>query len=109
MNKVYHEFFFQHITNYMRNLGWDVEEDSFTDNTPLGEKEFTNVIATQNPAAPRRLTLACHYDSKYYTDITFIGMTDSAVPCAMLLDLGRTLNQSIWNPRDSKVQPSSLD
>ena len=47
-------FFFQHIQGQMRKLGWKVEEHSFTDRTPLGNKEFKNVIATLNPQAPRR-------------------------------------------------------
>lgn len=52
----------------MRALNWHVEEDSFTDMTPYGEKPFTNVIATKNPDAPRRLILAAHFDSKYFSD-----------------------------------------
>jgi hypothetical protein len=50
----------------MKDLNWDVEEDPFTSNTPYGEKRFTNVIATKNPEAPRRLVLAAHFDSKYF-------------------------------------------
>ena len=42
----------------MKKLGWKVEEHSFTDRTPLGNKEFKNVIATLNPQAPRRWALA---------------------------------------------------
>ena len=38
----------------MKKLGWKVEEHSFTDRTPLGNKEFKNVVATLNPQAPRR-------------------------------------------------------
>ena len=80
----------------MAKYGWAVEEDSFTENTPLGRKQFTNIVATQNPKAIRRLVLACHYDSKYFEDFVFIGATDSAVPCAMLLDVARHLNTSLW-------------
>jgi len=85
----------QHIQNYLVNLGWEVQHDQFQSNTPLGEKTFTNIVATQNLNAPRRLSLACHYDSKVYQDFDFLGMTDSAVPCAMLLDMARTLTPSI--------------
>jgi hypothetical protein len=34
--------------------------------TPYGFKNFTNVIATKDPDAPRRVVLAAHYDSKYF-------------------------------------------
>ena len=80
----------------MAKYGWPVEEDTFTEKTPLGRKHFTNIIATQNPKATRRLVLACHYDSKYFENFVFIGATDSAVPCAMLLDVARHLNTSLW-------------
>ena len=44
----------QHIKGQMRKLGWSVEEQTFSDRTPLGTKEFKNAIATHNPRAPRR-------------------------------------------------------
>ncbi|KAI6192856.1 Glutaminyl-peptide cyclotransferase [Aphelenchoides fujianensis] len=56
---------------------------------------FRNLIATFAPNAPRRLVLACHYDSKIMENETFIGATDSAVPCAMLLDLATTLHSAL--------------
>lgn len=79
----------------MSGLGWSVEEDSFNDTTPFGEKRFTNIIAVRDPSASRSLTLACHFDSKLFSDFEFIGATDSAVPCAMLIDLARHLNSSL--------------
>jgi glutaminyl-peptide cyclotransferase len=38
--------------------------------------------------------LACHYDSKA-TPYGFLGATDSAVPCAMMLHLAATLDKSL--------------
>ncbi len=87
----------------MRTLNYDVEEDTFENPTPLGKIEFTNIIATKDLNAPRRLVLACHYDSKYFKRFDFIGMTDSAVPCAMIMDLARVLNDAFNKNRDSKV------
>ena len=52
----------------LKKLDWEVEEDEFTDHTPIGRKKFTNIIATKNPSASRRLILSAHYDSKYYPD-----------------------------------------
>lgn len=85
----------QHIKSQMSGLGWSIGEDSFDDETPFGEKQFTNIIAVRDPSASRSLTLACHFDSKYFSDFEFIGATDSAVPCAMLIDLARHLNSSL--------------
>ena len=55
--------------------------------------KFTNIIATLNPTANRRLVLACHYDSKKMKN--FVGATDSAVPCAILLDIAINLRDKL--------------
>ena len=87
----------------MTTLGWNVEQDKFVDKTPFGETEFNNIIATQNTKAPRKLTMACHFDSKFFDKFKFIGATDSAVPCAMLLDLAVHLNDQLFADNAKKV------
>lgn len=90
-----------HIKMTLGSLGagWEVTEDKFMSQTPYGPLPFTNLIATLNPSAKRRLVLACHYDSKYYPPQwhgrEFQGATDSAVPCAMLLELARALDEEL--------------
>ena len=97
----------------MKSYGWLVEYDTFADQTPFGIKTFTNVIATlpigtayKNVATSsansyqinhvnNRIVFACHYDSKYFQNFNFIGATDSAVPCTMLLDLAKYLKEFI--------------
>ena len=37
--------------------------------------------------------LACHYDSKYFENDVFLGATDSAVPCAMMINLAHVMNE----------------
>uniref|UniRef100_A0A646QGF7 Glutaminyl-peptide cyclotransferase n=1 Tax=Hemiscolopendra marginata TaxID=943146 RepID=A0A646QGF7_9MYRI len=81
----------EYITSFLRDLNWDVEVDSFTDSTPLGKKKFANIIATLDPKAKRHLTFACHFDSKLNREYTFLGAVDSAVPCAMMLNMAKTL------------------
>ena len=82
----------------MTEYGWTVEEDTFTDYTPLGRKRFTNIVATQNISATRRLILACHYDSKYIPEFEYIGALDAAASCAMIMDVAHQLNTSLWLP-----------
>ncbi|CAG8773840.1 19683_t:CDS:2 [Cetraspora pellucida] len=90
------------ILNF-KNLGWHVEEDKFTDQTPLGEKSFNNIIVTKDINAKRRLVLAAHYDSKYFPPPNnFVGATDSAVPCAILIDLAHRLNPYFDNRKDKE-------
>lgn len=71
-----------------------MELDPFTASTPLGPLDFGNVVATLDPGAARHLTLACHYDSKLFPSgsAPFVGATDSAVPCALLLELVQALD-----------------
>lgn len=76
----------------MTRLRWTIETDGFTETVPiLGKLQFENIIATLNPNAERFLVLACHYDSKYFANQEFLGATDSAVPCAMLINLATVM------------------
>lgn len=86
--------------------GWHVELDPFTASTPLGPLDFGNVVATLDPGAARHLTLACHYDSKFFPpgSAPFVGATDSAVPCALLLELAQALDLEL---REAKEQVRS--
>jgi len=84
----------EYLARTMANSGWTVENHSFLDSTPHGDKEFTNVIATLDPAAPRRLVIACHYDSKI-EPAGFLGATDSAVPCAQMLNMAHTMKEEL--------------
>lgn len=75
--------------------------------TPYGRLPFNNIVATLDPSAKRRLVLACHHDSKYYSpqwQREFHGATDSAVPCAMMLELAQALDEEL---KAQKVQPPS--
>ncbi|XP_075771274.1 glutaminyl-peptide cyclotransferase-like protein [Pelodiscus sinensis] len=91
----------QHIVDSLGRLaaGWRVELDAFEDRTPRGVVGFANVVATLDPAARKRLVLACHYDSKYFPrdrqGRTFLGATDSAVPCSILLELATALDTEL--------------
>jgi len=78
----------------MKDLGWTVESDVFQAHTPIfGKLEFENIITKLNPNAKRYLALACHFDSKYTRERDFIGATDSAVPCAQLINLATVMSK----------------
>lgn len=93
----------QHITSTLSSLsaGWAVDLDAFHSPTPRGKVSFTNIVATLDPSAPRRLLLACHYDSKALPpdprapEKVFLGASDSAVPCAMILELATSLDAQL--------------
>lgn len=81
---------------------WTIEFHNTTSTTPAtGEKlvNFRNIIARRDPpwAASgdvSRLTLAAHYDTLYRPE-GFIGATDSAAPCAMLLHVARSVDAAL--------------
>lgn len=94
------------VARHFERLGWHVELDTFTSETPLGERKFTNVIATHDLEAKRRLVLSAHTDSKHfdtYPESSFVGATDSAAPCVMLLDIAQSLS-ALLDERRAKVK-----
>ncbi|XP_029449960.1 glutaminyl-peptide cyclotransferase [Rhinatrema bivittatum] len=101
----------KHIGQRLESLqaGWVTEEDTFQSYTPYGYKTFSNVISTLVPSAKRHLVLSCHYDSKYFSPQwdgkVFVGATDSAVPCAMLLELARALDNRLLSLKNSTSRP----
>ncbi|KAI1286768.1 Glutaminyl-peptide cyclotransferase [Halotydeus destructor] len=92
------------IMSELRTLNYTTEKDHFEDSTPFGTKSFTNIIGSQTPEACNRLVLACHFDSKLQDG--FLGATDSAAPCAMLLTIARELSKMHFKSLDSDL---SLD
>ncbi|ORX97263.1 hypothetical protein K493DRAFT_180857, partial [Basidiobolus meristosporus CBS 931.73] len=91
------------IKSHFRKLGWNVEEDRFNDTTPLGIKSFNNIIASKTPQASRKLILAAHFDSKFLGKGGFIGAIDSAVSCAILLDVALALDKLLLNSNKRDV------
>lgn len=79
------------LVKTFQKLGWTVERDDFSGETPLGPKKFCNIIATFDPSASRRLVLSAHFDSKFFESGTFIGATDSSGPVAILLQIASSL------------------
>ncbi|KAF8470449.1 glutaminyl-peptide cyclotransferase-like protein [Russula ochroleuca] len=99
-----------YLVSTLRKLNWHIEEDSFVDMTPYGPKNFTNVIATKDPDAPRRVVLSAHFDSKFfpsYPENQFVGATDSAASCAMMLDIAETLDP-LLDARARRVEQAEL-
>ncbi|XP_011262643.1 glutaminyl-peptide cyclotransferase isoform X2 [Camponotus floridanus] len=91
----------QYIKRSMTDLGWTVESDVFKADTPIfGKLEFENIIAKLNPNAKRYLALACHFDSKYTRERNFVGATDSAVPCAQMINLATVMNSYFNKQQD---------
>ncbi|GME28952.1 Zinc finger C2H2-type protein [Neofusicoccum parvum] len=94
----------QHFIDFFANSlpNWHLELHNSTSTTPTSngkEIEFVNLIATRDPPWTKpgdvgRLALVAHYDSKL-TPHGFIGATDSAAPCAMLMHTARSIDDAL--------------
>jgi glutaminyl-peptide cyclotransferase len=81
---------------------WTIEFQNSTSTTPAtGDKQipFVNIIVTRDPPWSQpgdvgRLALVAHYDSKL-TPPGFIGATDSAAPCAMIMHAARSVDEAL--------------
>jgi glutaminyl-peptide cyclotransferase len=81
---------------------WRIELHNSTSKTPVSNGKdvpFVNFIATRDPPGAlegdvSRLALVAHYDSKL-TPEGFIGATDSAAPCAMIMHIARSIDAAL--------------
>lgn len=99
----------QHFVNFFAKElpKWTIEWYNSTSTTPLsGNKQvpFQNLLFKREPPWVKEgqsnlLTLVAHYDSKI-TPKGFIGATDSAVPCAILMHVARTLDKYVTQMHD---------
>jgi glutaminyl-peptide cyclotransferase len=101
-----------YIVGAMETLGWQVEQDIFDAKTPnKGVLTFNNIVAKLNPNAERFLVVSCHYDSKYFAGskrTPFLGATDSAVPCAMMINMAHTLRDNLEQNRKRNAEVSLM-
>lgn len=100
----FHDFFRTQLPS------WTLSTQNSSDVTPVsnGKKvPFVNFMATRDPpwAKPGevgRLVLVAHYDSKL-TPNDFIGATDSAAPCAMMLHVAQSIDAALTRKWASMV------
>ena len=93
------------IKIHFADLGWSVESNTFRGAPPHPHeaRTFENIIASFNKHSPRKLILACHHDSKWDANGEFIGATDSALPCAMLMEMASSLTDYLKNSPSDDV------
>ncbi|KAI1343077.1 peptidase family M28 [Xylariaceae sp. FL0016] len=99
----------EHFINFFHTElpKWSLEWQNSTSTTPVtGNQElpFQNLIFKREPpwvkpGQSNLLTLVAHYDSKITPD-GFIGATDSAAPCAILMHVARTLDAYLTQMHD---------
>ncbi len=89
-----------YIRQQLEAAGLSVREQAWDASTPRGPVHMVNLIAVV-PGLPARdassrvrvprIIVAGHYDTKLFTDFTFVGANDGGSSAALLLELARTL------------------
>jgi len=80
-----------YITRQLSSLGFTVEEQAFTAQSPYGPVEMVNLIVTLPGRRPDRLLITGHYDTKLMPNQRFVGASDGGSSAAMLIELARVL------------------
>ncbi len=81
----------EYLIAELKQLGWEVCQDAFTANTPLGRLEMVNLIARRPGSSGRAVAVTGHYDTKWMPGIRFVGANDGGSSTAFLLELARAL------------------
>jgi glutaminyl-peptide cyclotransferase len=86
-----------YLVDQLKATGWDVRLQTFTDYTPKGNIEFTNVRArlpitgSDTWNRPCAILLGSHFDTKLFGSFEFVGANDGASSTGMLLEFARVL------------------
>jgi len=78
------------IAHELKTLGWEVEQDSFTAQTPHGAVTMANLIARKPGLSGRAVVVTGHTDTKTFP-FRFVGANDGGSSTALLLELARAL------------------
>ncbi|MEO8126509.1 MAG: M28 family peptidase [Bryobacteraceae bacterium] len=80
-----------YIAAQLRGFGWNVQEDSFVADTPLGQKTMKNIIAKRSGSSGKALVVSGHFDTKLMPLTPFVGANDGGSSTGLLLELARVL------------------
>ena len=86
------------ITQALKQTGWEVERQEFTDQTPRGPMKFVNLIGRFSadgsrpvPRNTQHVIVCSHFDTKKFSTIKFVGASDGASSTGALMELARVL------------------
>ena len=82
-----------YVEGQLRQFGWQVTRQAFTDDTPRGKIHFVNLIARFPGSTSPSFLFCSHYDTKSFATIRFVGANDGGSSTGLLLELARVLGQ----------------
>lgn len=80
-----------YIIDELKKNRWEIKTASFIADTPKGIIPMHNIISSKKGKTAETIVLACHYESKYFDNLHFIGVNDSLSAVALLLELSRVI------------------
>jgi glutaminyl-peptide cyclotransferase len=107
-----------YITTQLQDYGLTADEQVFVGQTPYGTKQFRNVIGKtriQQGGPNRVIIIASHYDTKVFTNVTFVGANDGGSSTGTLLEIARVAadQPNLWfvffDGEEAMVQYSDTD
>ena len=82
------------LCEQMKKDGITARLDSFTDETPKGEKTFVNALGEIKGSSDEWIILLSHFDTKVGIDRTFEGANDSGSSTGLLLELAAAIKNA---------------
>jgi glutaminyl-peptide cyclotransferase len=80
-----------YLTKQLEGTGWKVERQNFSEQTPRGNVQFVNLIATFGSQAAPSFLVCSHYDTKIFDNARFVGANDGGSSTGVLVELARVL------------------
>jgi hypothetical protein len=89
------------IKQQLGKAGLKVWEHAFDAPTPVGTLKMVNVVGVIEGTKPGIIVLGNHYETKYFSDIVFVGANDGGSTTAWMIEMGRTLGprrdgRTVW-------------
>ena len=81
----------QYILRELNSYGLKTTLDQFAPMTPKGKMKMANIIAELPGESPEIIIIASHYDTKLFTDFTFLGANDGGSSTGALLEIARVM------------------
>ena len=90
-----------YITTQLQEFGLETDEQVFVAPTPRGSLQFRNIIGKTRSAGGREggvIVVATHYDTKWMTNVTFVGADDGGSSVGAVLEMARVASTSpnLW-------------
>ena len=80
-----------YLIKQLEDVGWKVERQNFSEETPRGKVQFVNLLATFGGQSAPSFLACSHYDTKTFDNARFVGANDAGSSTGVLLELARVL------------------